>query len=87
MKVEMKRRRRKKPTVSDGQIAFDEMRNILEYYRNKMSGMLFVGFDDETVINPEGKMVEYRSEFYEKIEMDFWELSEKQRSVVRRHFG
>ncbi|MCP4757688.1 MAG: hypothetical protein GY866_43070 [Proteobacteria bacterium] len=83
----MKRGKRRKIVVSEGQIAFDEMTGLLEFYRNKTSEMLFVRVDEEFVVNPDGKFVKFRSEFYEEIESDYWELSEAQRSTVRKALG
>ena len=83
----MKRGRRKKGQQSKGQLAIDEFDGHLEYYRNIKSGLLFVGLDDDYLVNPAGKIVELRPEFYDKITSEFWELSQQQRAAIFRHFG
>ena len=82
----MKRGRRKKNVTSPGQIAFDEMRNCLEFYTNKKTGKLFVLLDDDLLVNPVGKTVEFREEYYEELEADYWDLTEEQRVIIRRNY-
>ncbi len=80
----MKRGRRKKGIHSEGQIAFDEMDGQFESYKNIKSGQIFVRYDDDSLINPTGKIVEYRSQFYEEIKLGFYELSEAQQAALWR---